>query len=224
MGQVIFFALFIITALAGAFVYFSPTQKAVDSIKYAKSTDSNSELSPDEITTSKRDIQVDMKTSGGVLQILKELDDLSQEQKEYTDMITEEEQAIKNTKDEIAALQNQGVKSDQDLLRIKALGLQIQDQESLLVDNGRQLTDINDQLTQYRKLLNEQNNLVNISNRSSLESLQQHNDTVSDKASMFVDKVSQQSDDATQRSQDQQEKIRQKMEDEEQRIRDQRER
>ena len=220
MGQVIFFALFIITLLAGAFVYFSPAEKPVNSVKYEQLLNDDKGVDPVETTSTTRDLQVDMKTNGGILQVLKELDDLSLEQKEYTDMIAQEEQSLKNAQQEVSALANQTLKNDRDLLRIKELGLQMQDEQDLLVANGHQLTDINDQLTQYRKLLSDQNNLVDISNRSSFESLQQHNDSVNDKASMFVDHVAQQSDDATRHGQDEQQKIQQHIADEQQRIRD----
>ncbi len=220
VGQVIFFALFIITILAGAFVYFSPTQKAINSIKYERSAKDADTFDPDETLTRTRDMKVDMKTNGGTFQILNEIDDLSQEQKEFTDMISEEQEALRNAKYEINTIANKAVKNDNDFLKIKALGTQMQNEEELMVANGKQLTAVNDQLKKKRQMLTDQNDLVSMGNRSSLDSLKQHNSMVNDKVSMFVDKVSQQNNDAAQHSRDQQQDIRQHIADQQQRIRD----
>jgi len=218
VAQFLFFLLFVISVLAGVFIYFSPAQKAVNSITLTNPTIDNSEYSPDETSTRKKDLAVEIKTSGGIVQILKRIDDLTQEQKQLDSTIEEEKQALKLTQQEIADLANQAEKSDQDLLKIKALGSQMQDEQKLLVADGQKLIAVNDELTKNRQWLADQSDLVNINNQSSMEALQQHNAVVNNQSSSFIDDVSQKNNDAQVRAQDSEQKSQQLIEDQKLRM------
>jgi hypothetical protein len=160
-------------------------------------------------------------TNGGVMQVKKEMDELTQKHKKFADMIEEDQQALKNTNKEITDITNQAEgKSGIDILKLKALSLQMQNEQQLLVAHGQELMAINDQINKNRQLFAEQRDLVNINTDASMQALQQHSSSDNDLSDKLFDKV----DEAHQKAEDQQEMVQQRIADEEQRIQDKQDR
>jgi hypothetical protein len=192
MGQFIFFALFVITLLVGAFAYFAPLQKPVNPVKFMMD---NSGYTQEESTNRKRTQQLNMTTSSGLIQIHKQMDDLAVVQNKFLDTIQDQQQVLQNTGKEASDImlltQQEGEKGDKDILKLKALASEMQDEQRLLVAHGQELLVLNDQLTKSRQWIADQVDLANINNESSLNALQQRYTMLKDQASGFFDKVTQ---------------------------------
>jgi ElaB/YqjD/DUF883 family membrane-anchored ribosome-binding protein len=87
--------------------------------------------------------------------------------------------------------QQEGEKGGQDILKLKALASEMQDEQRLLVAHGQQLLVLNDQLTKNRQWIADQVDLSNINNETSLNALQQRYTMLKEQASGFFDKVTQ---------------------------------
>lgn len=174
MGQLIFFSLFIISLLAGAFAYFAPLQKPFNPLGYFMH---NSGYESEETTNHKRIQKLNMSTSKGLLKIRKEMDDIALEQNKFLDMIQDQQKILEN--------------ADRDLLRLNALTTEMQDQQRLLVAHGQDLISLNNQLTKNRQWIADQLDLVNLNNDISLQQLQQRYTLLQNQAAGFFDKVSQ---------------------------------
>lgn len=200
--------LFIIMLLAGAFVYLFSKQHTLSPLPAV--TGSSSYETP-EVSTTKASQQLNVTMKGGIVQIHQQIDDLTQEQKKLMGMIDYDQQVLNDTSKEISDITNKvGWESIIDILRVKALELELKSDQRLLTAHGRQLTALNDQLNKKRKLLAEERNFININSESSLQSLQQHNALLNDRSAEIFDKVEQHMDDQ-----------RQKIEDQKQRLQDQ---
>ncbi len=214
MGQFTLFFLFILALMVGVFAYFSPKQQAISPLKVAM--DNGYNIS--EETNTKKSQQLNITTNAGIVQIQRQVDELSQEQKILMGMIDDDQQVLNNINKEISDITKQGDgKSGIDLLRLKALGLELQNDRRLLVAHGLQLIALKDQLNKKRQMLAEERDLVNINTASSLQSLQQHNSLLNDQSAIFFERVKQQSNDFLQRIQDLIDEDRQKVKDQQNR-------
>ncbi len=210
-GQAALFILFILTLIAGLFAYFIPRQPPMNPLKYAMDF---SGFNGTEQSNIKKSQQLNITTDKGILKVRQEIDDIIQEQKKIEDMIKDEQQGLQDTDKQVSDLMRQeGANSGQDALRLKALGMEIQDDQRLLVVRGQALINLNNQLTQTRQLLSQQRDVVNINTESSFQSLHDHNVSLNDQSSFSFDKVKQQNDDALQRSRDSIDQERQKAQD-----------
>ncbi len=215
MGQVTLFLLFIIALIVGAFAYFLPEQQAVSPFKVVMV---NGDYETTEQTNTKKSQQLNMTTDRGIVQIHRQIDDLTREQKKLIGMVDYDQQVLNNTNKEISEITKQvNGKSGIDVLKLKALGRQLQNDQRLLVEHGMQLIALNDQLNKNRKLLAEERDLVNINSESYLQLLQEHNSLLKDQFAIFFDKVTRQSNNFLQHTQDLIEEDRQKVQDQQNR-------
>jgi len=215
MGQFTLFFLFIITLIVGVLAYIGPKHLGMPSSK-AVVDDSDNEMTGDSFTSKAQ--QWNVSTNGGVVEFNKQMDELTQKHKSLVDMIEGDHAILQNTQKEINDITSRGDgKNTMDVLRLKALGLQMQDEQDLLVAHGQELIDVNNQIGKKRQMLSDQKDLLNMNTASSIQSLQDHDSSVSDKSATLFDKV----DEEEQKAQDQQEQSRQRIEDEQQRIQDQ---
>lgn len=192
MGQSIFFGLFIIALFAGAFAYFVPVQKPADPMKFMMD---NSGFNPLEMINHKRSEQINMTMNKGIMQIRRKMDDLALEQNKFLDVIRDQQQLLKNTgkgaADIMLAAEQEGERGNQDILRLKALASQMQDEQHLLVARGQDLIALNDRLTQNRQLMADRIDLAKINTETSLRTLRDRYDSLKDQVSRFFDKVNE---------------------------------
>lgn len=215
MGQVTLFFLFIITLIVGAFAYFFPEQQAIRPLKVAMV---NSDYDTTQESNTKKSQQLNMTTNRGIIQIHRQVDELTQEQKKLIGMVDYDQQVLNNTNQEISEITKQvNGKSAIDVLKLKALGLELQNDQRLLVAHGMQLIALNDRLNKNRQLLAEERDLVNINSESYLQLQQQYNSLSNDRSAFFSDKVRHQSNDFLQHTQDLIDEDRQKVQDQQNR-------
>jgi len=192
MGQFIFFTLFIITLLAGAFAYFAPLQKPINPVKFVMD---NSGYTDKESHNRKLTQQLNMRMTNGLVQIRRKMNDFAVEQGRFIDTIQGQQELLNSTgKDasDIMLLAKQGAgKASKDVLQLRALASEMQDQQRLLVARGQDLIVLNNQLTRNRQWIADQIDAANISNEDSLRTIQQHYEALESQASDFFDKVSQ---------------------------------
>jgi len=192
MGQFIFFAIFIIALLAGAFAYFTPMQKPINPVKFMME---NSGYSDEELHNRKRTQELNVTMSNGLIQIKRKMINLALEQTRLKDMIQNQQQVLKSTgkdaEDILLMTQQEAGKGNNDILQLKALAAEMQDEQRILVARGQELLVLNDQLTKSRQWIADQVNAANINNESSLQSLQQRYMMLNNQASGLFDKVSQ---------------------------------
>jgi len=195
MGQFVFFVLFIVVLFAGAYSYFTPLPKPTFPIK-----DVLDEGGFDTLQTinTRKTQDVNITTSGGLTQIHKIVDGMTRQQGELKEMIDSEQQILNSTGKQIADIKKQAEGlSGPDLLKLKGLMDEIQDDQRLLVAHGQALTALNDRIMKGRQLLVEQSSLMNSNNGSQDPS----------------EKVKQDTEDSIQRTQDMIDEERQKAED-----------
>jgi len=211
MGQSFLFILFVITLMVGIFTFFSPKQQGLRPLP-SMADKRNDEMMGETVT--KESKQLSMTTNEGVVQISKEVDGLSREKKDLEDVINDEQLALDNINKEIVDISKQADrKSDSDILRLKALGQELQNEKILLVAHGRQLIALSDQLDKKRKLLAQQRDAVNINTDSTLRSLKDHDVSANDQAAVLFDQVKDQNNDAMQHTKDLIDEERQKAQD-----------
>jgi hypothetical protein len=211
MGQTLLFILFIIALMVGTFVHFSPKQQGIRPLSLMADK-RNDEMTGETIT--KESKQMNVTTNEGAVQINKQIDDLTREKKALEDVISDEELAVDNVNKEIADISKQADgTSGPDILRLKALGQELQNEKILLVAHGRQLIALNDQLNEKRKSLTRQRDAVNINTDSTLQSLQDRKVSTNDQASVLFDGVKDKNSDAMQHTKDLIDEQRQKAQD-----------
>lgn len=190
MGQFFFFALLIITLLAGAFAYFAPKQPPINPVGFVMDQSGYSSV---ETLNRKRTQQLSMKTRNGLMQMRKQMDDMAQAQSKFLDIIKDQQQVLENASkdayDVMLEAQKASWKNDHDILRLKELTSQMQDEQRLLVTNGKGLVALNDQITQGRQQISDQIDLAKVNTETSLSTLQQHYDTLNYQASGLFHKV-----------------------------------
>jgi hypothetical protein len=202
MGQLVFFALFVIALIAGGFYYYTPSPKSMVPMKDIMDDGGFNSL---ETLNNKKIEELNITTSRGLTQISEMVDGLAQEQEELKELIDSEKQVLNNTIlqiSDIAKKEKADGRSDADILRLKVLMEQLQNNQRLLVSHGNALVDLNNQLMKNRQWLAEKNDLVNANNESLLRLQQQNNALLNDQATDIFDKVKQGTDDSIQRTQD----------------------
>jgi len=229
MGQSTIFFLFSIMLIAVLYARFHQKQVALNPLT------SVTENSFDDSATGSNLIkvqQMNVTTIGGIVAFHRRAQDLTREQKKLVDMINSEQQILNNTKKQIADISQQiKEKSGMDILQIKALGAQLQDDQQLLVAHGQALVALNGQLIKNRQLLAEEMDLVNINSQSNLNSSQDHHTSLNDQSAVLLEKVAQQNNDSLrhaqdlideehQKAQDQQQLSQQRVADQMQRLQD----
>lgn len=192
MIQVIFLALLVITLFAGAFAYYAPKEKSIDPMKFMMDS---SGFSSEETTNTKKTQKLNMTTNKGLVEFRREMDDLADEQNKIMDAIRDQQQLLANTSKDAADImqkaQDQSDKNAIDVLRLKELTAQMQDQQRLLTSHGQVLIDMNNRLTDSRQWVTDQVDLVRVNTASSMDALQQHYNSLKDQADGFFDKVGQ---------------------------------
>jgi hypothetical protein len=202
MGQLFFFALFIIALIAGGFYYYTPSPQSMAPVKDVMDDGGFNSL---ETLNNKKIEELNISTSRGLTQISAMVDGLAKEQQELKELIDSEKQVLNNTIQkisDIAKKEKADGRSDEDVLRLKELGDQLQNDQRLLVAHGQALVDLNDQLMKNRQWLAEKNDLVNANNESLLRLQQQNNALLNDQATDIFDKVKQETSDTIQHTQD----------------------
>ncbi len=208
MLQFIFFALLIITLLAGSFAYFSPSSKPVNPVKFMmESTGFDAIMA----SNRKKSEQISMTTTNGIMQIHKRMETLATEQNKFLDEIQDQQQILKDANkgvdDILLAAQKEGDKDSRDILRLKALSSEMQEQQRLLVARGQELISLNNQLSKSREAIAEQVDWANMDTQNALDALQQRSASLENQASGFFSQVAQQN----QQVQDQIDKMRDKL-------------
>jgi len=190
MIQAIFFAILIITLLSGTFAYFAPSQKPISPMKFMMD---NTGYNSMETLNRKKTEQINMVMNRGVLQIRRQMEDLALEQSKFLDMIRDQQQilksATKDASDILMEAQQKGEAVDNDLLQLRSLTSQMQDQGRLLVAHGEELIALNNQLTASRQQVAEQIDLANINTEASLNALQERSASLNNKAAEVFQKV-----------------------------------
>lgn len=192
MIQAVFFALLIISLLAGYFAYFNPAPKPINPVKFAME---NSGYNSMETINRKRSQVINMTTSKGLMQVRRMMDDLSLEQDKFLDTLQDQQQILKDTNkdahDVLLELQKQGDAGRKDVLQLKALTSEMQDEQKLLVTRGHDLILLNDQLTKSRQLMSDQMDLARINTDTSLSTLQQRYSALDNQAASFFNKITE---------------------------------
>ena len=190
MGQFIIFALMMVVLFAGIFAYFVPSQKAATPLGFImdKSGDNSQETS-----NSKTTKQLNVTMRNGLIQIRRQMDDVARAQNKFLDTIQDQQEVLENAGKDAndIMLQAQAIsgKNDMDILRLKDLTSQMQDEQRLLVVNGKDLIALNDQITQSRQWISDQIDLDKVNTDISLSTLQQHYAVLNHRASVFFHKV-----------------------------------
>ena len=192
MGQFVFMILFIITLIVGGFAYFAPSKVSFDPMKFVMD---KSGYTAEEDTNRKRSQQLNMITTRGLMEIRKQIDDIALEQNKFLDTVKEQELVLKDSSkqasDVMLLAQKQGQAGQKDILQLQALATEMQDQQRLLVDHGKDLVNLNGQLTKNRQWVTDQMDLVNLSNDAASRELQQRYTELKNQADMFFDKVAE---------------------------------
>jgi hypothetical protein len=190
MGQFFFFSLLIITLLAGAFAYFVPKQPPLNPVGFVMDQSGYNSV---ETLNRKHTQKLSMTTRNGLMQMRKQMDDMAQAQNKFLNMIQDQQQVLENANkdayDVMLEVQKISGKNDHDILRLKELTSQMQDEQRLLVTNGKDLVALNDQITQGRQRISDQIDFAKVNTETSLSTLQQHYDTLNHQASGLFHKV-----------------------------------
>ena len=193
MTQFFIFALFLMVLLAGVFSYFTPHQN-YPSIKMASETDV---FDPQENTSSKSTQQASVTTSKGMMQT-----------NEQTSQLVQKQEGV---------LAQASDSNDKDVLQLKALMAQFQDQGRILTPNGQDLTATNDQVVKNRKIIQDQMNLAALNNILMAQELKNREASLTDQSKIFLNAGV----DARQKAEDQNELNKQRVADMMQRLKDQ---
>ena len=211
MGQFTLFTLFVITLMIGAFAYFFPKQQATSPWQVMSDKRDDGMMGED---ITKKSQQLNITTNAGNVQINREIDDLTRQQKSLEDMIKDEQVVLDSTSKEISDISKKAnAKTNLDILKLKVLGQELQNEKHLLVEHGQQLIALNNEITKKRKLLSEQRDEVNINTDSTLQSLQGHDASLNDKADLLFDNVKDKNNDAMQHAKELMDEARQKAQD-----------
>jgi hypothetical protein len=211
MGQLIFLTVLIFVFITGAYSYLSPPPKAVLPIKDVMDEGGFDSL---ESLNIKKIEELNITTSGGLTQIRSVADSLSQQEEGLEGMINSEQQVLIDTGKKIYDITKKADgKSGIDVLRLKSLGQQLQDDQHLLMAHGQSLIELNNQLIKTRQWLAQKSELIAANNEALLHLQQQNNALLNDQASALFDKVKQDNNDTMQRTQDSIDEEREKMQD-----------
>jgi hypothetical protein len=127
------------------------------------------------------------------MQIRRQMDDVAQAQNNFLDTLQDQQAVLENARKDAndIMLEAKAVpgRNDNDILRLKDLTAQMQDEQRLLVVNGKELIALNDQITQSRQWISDQIDLDKVDTDISLSTLQQHYAVLNHQASVFFHKV-----------------------------------
>ncbi len=189
MIQVIFFALLIVSLIAGAFTYFAPTPKPINPLKTLMD---DTGFTASETTNTKRSQEINVTTSAGIMQVRKQMDDLAVVQQDFLKGLQDQQQILNNTTkdatDVLLAAKKQGAVADKDILQLEAVTSQIQDKQRLLIAQGQDLVAMNDQLSQNRQLLADQADYADFYTESILKKLRNRNAQLKAQAADMIDR------------------------------------
>lgn len=191
MAQFIFFTLFIVALIVGAFSYYTP-KHPVTPFKFMME---NSGLKMVEVSNRKRIQAFNITNDRGLIKIRGQMQDIALEQNRFLDTLQDQQQLLKNSSKQAADImldaQLASEKGDKDILQLKALAMEMQNEQRLLVAHGEDLITLGNQLTQSRQWVANQIELAHIGNGTSLPDLQHHYALFRNQANTFFDKVSQ---------------------------------
>jgi len=193
MGQFIFFALFFIALLAGIFAYLPGSQRPINPLAFI--SDQSGYTSVEE-RNHKRMEQANVITSQGLTQVRRQMQEIAQKQKYFSDMLAQQEQLLNATGKQaamvLAQAQQAAEKEGKDILGFKDLAMQLQDQQRLLVEHGQDLIALNDQIIRNRDWIHDQMDLVDTNNETTQQmKLQGQYSALNTQSAVFFDKVTQ---------------------------------
>jgi len=193
MGQLIFLILFVVALIAGISAYLPGSQKPVNPMVFISD---QSGYTTTEERNRKRMEQANITTSQGMIQVRRQMQEIAAKQKNFSDMLVEEERVLKNTGQQasliLAEAQKQAPKDQQDILRLKGLGSTLEDQQRLLVEHGQDLIALNDRIIRNRDWIHDQMDLIDTNNQTTQQiKLQGQYIALKDQSATFFDKVTQ---------------------------------
>ena len=191
MIQVVFLTLLIVALLAGALTYFSPSPKPIRPLHYLMEDTGYDAM---DTSNKKSTQQINMKTDKGIIQMRAEMENISLAQNKFLDTLEDQQQILSNAgkgiSDLIMETQQEGAPDNsRDVLQLKTVVAQMQDEQRLLIANGQQLVGLNAQLTKNRQWVADQINYANIITNDAMRTLQNRNDTIKVQAAEFFDKM-----------------------------------
>lgn len=193
MGQLIFLILFVVALIAGISAYLPHSQKPVNPVAFI--SDQSGYTTTEERNRKKME-QSNITTNQGLTQVRRQMQEIAEKQKNFSDMLAEEERVLKNTGQQasliLAEAQKQAQKEQQDVLRLKGLGSALQDQQRLLVEHGQDLIALNDEIIRNRDWIHDQMDLIDANNQTTQQiKLQGQYTALKDQSAAFFDKVTQ---------------------------------
>lgn len=181
-----FYALFFVAFIVGVFTFFAPPKQSQGPLSWI--TNSGETI---ETVFHKKNQEVNVTTSDGILQVRQKMDDLAVEQNKILDTIKDQQVVLKNTSQGVNNIlleaQNSGEASGRDILQLKALATDIQDQQKLMVAHGKDLIALNDQLTQNRQWIADQIDYSNLYTETALRMLRKRNQFLKTQADEFFE-------------------------------------
>jgi len=190
MMQAIFFALFLITLIAGAYSYFNQAPKPVSPLGYVMSKSGYDDY---QSTNRKKAEELNVTTNMGIMQIRRQMQDLTVVQNHFLDSMQDQQQVLMNTGKNVTDLmlvaQQESDKNSNDILQLKTAADQMQDQQKLLVAHGQDLIDYNNKLTQDRDGMLEQLDYTTIYNDAALRLLRKRNAEIKAHTAEFFDQM-----------------------------------
>ncbi len=167
MGQFIFFILFIVALIAGIFIYLPHSKKPVnpmvfisDQSGYTTTEERNRKRMEQANITTNQGLDPSPQTNGRDCRKAKEFFRYACRRREVLNTTGEQASAV------LAEAQRQAQKEGQDVLRLKGLGLELQDQQRLLVEHGQDLIALNDQIIKDRDWIHDQIDLIDTNNET----------------------------------------------------------
>ena len=180
MVQGLFFLLFIMSIIVGIFVYFKPAQNTMDPLRAVMQGSGYDTL---QVKNDARMQEYNVTTDAGLVKIHRQMDLLATQQSEFIQTVQDQQRILENTDHEIADIMDQlDGKDGKDVLQLKALALQLQDQQRLLVSRGKDLIALNDQVTRNREMIAEQMSMADVNNKSTLSTLSERYDLLQEQA------------------------------------------
>ncbi len=174
--QFIFFGLFIMALFAGLYSHFAP--KAVNPLAFVMDKSGYSEVQTIE---EKKTREVNLTTKEGVMQVRREMEDISRVQNNFMDALHDQREILKNARtnaSQVLLAAKKGGMRGPDVLQLEALSSQIDDAQRLAVTHGQQLVALNDQISDSRKLIADQIDYANISTDAMLDVLKRRNSAI----------------------------------------------
>lgn len=191
MIQYIFFALMILTFLAGSFAYFSPLPHGFNPMKFLKD---QSGYSNEESLNRKRTEEINISTNQGMIRVRQMMEETALEQSRLMDAISDEQVVVNNVNKGLAnylqEARKKGRMNDKDILRLQTLITRMQDEEQLMIARGRELIALNKQVVKNRQWLAQQIALADISSQNSLNTFQQRYADYNRQAAEFMEATS----------------------------------